>query len=526
MSIIVKNQFDDITANERIYFRFIKKLSYIFRELGQIEQTYSERISRLLQFLKRNENGIEKFPINNLRKKLEEHFEKIAIAHQELSQKCKTDLYEPVFKRIENDITSKKVFEKKKEEIEGSFEQTKKTFEEYQKQYYEATEKVAINYIELKKNSNLEINKELEKSALNAQNIVLDYVQKQLNERNIKIKEYQEEVKKYKENNATSIKILDEVLHNYLSIYKKNYDDSSTLMSTLINSLPQLKNEDYEKMYEDTSELTNYAKLEFIPFTSGHDYFLLKQCQDKGIKDETVIKQIKSELIVKFGSEIPEFHDNDKTVQENYRSIQNIVEKLIKGEYDTETIKQEEVYNNIISEYKYSLFFLRILNKNRSKLINIKQNVYKCFEGMMKDILEKLHSKGSEENRELFFETIEYIIILSQTFYTNQMVQETERRTLLQDEISQEKIWKTSKIWIDMINYHIEIDKIEQNVNTEKDYDIRQIKIKTIVLPALTTFMFNMQSFLVGSDISKEVLDYFQTKYELTKHEIEEISNI
>ena len=189
MSIIVKNQFDDITANERIYFQFIKKLSYIFRELGQIEQTYSERISRLLQFLKRNENGIEKFPINNLRKKLEEHFEKIAIAHQELSKKCKTDLYDPVFKRIENDITSKKVFEKKKEEIEKSFEQTKKTFEEYQKQYYEATEKVAINYIELKKNSNLEINKELEKSALNAQNIVLDYVQKQLNERNIKIKE-------------------------------------------------------------------------------------------------------------------------------------------------------------------------------------------------------------------------------------------------------------------------------------------------------------------------------------------------
>ena len=129
MSIIVKNQFDDITANERIYFRFIKKLSYIFRELGQIEQTYSERISRLLQFLKRNENGIEKFPINNLRKKLEEHFEKIAIAHQELSQKCKTDLYDPVFKRIENDITSKMVFEKKKKKIEKSFEKAENAVE-------------------------------------------------------------------------------------------------------------------------------------------------------------------------------------------------------------------------------------------------------------------------------------------------------------------------------------------------------------------------------------------------------------
>ena len=45
-------------------------------------------------------------------------------------------------------------------------------------------------------------------------------------------------------------------------------------------------------------------------------------------------------------------------------------------------------------------------------------------------------------------------------------------------------------------------------------------------LPALTTFMFNMQSFLLGSDIPKEVLGYFQTKYELTEHEIEEISNI
>ena len=77
-----------------------------------------------------------------------------------------------------------------------------------------------------------------------------------------------------------------------------------------------------------------------------------------------------------------------------------------------------------------------------------------------------------------------------------------------------------------MINYHIEIDKVKQNVNTEKDYDIRQIKIKTIVLLALTTFMFNMQSFLVDSDISKGVLGYFKTKYELTEHELEEISNI
>ena len=84
MSIIVKNQFDDITANERIYFRFIKKLSYIFRELGQIEQTYSERISRLLQFLKRNDTGIEKFTIKNLRKKHKKHFEKIAITHQKI----------------------------------------------------------------------------------------------------------------------------------------------------------------------------------------------------------------------------------------------------------------------------------------------------------------------------------------------------------------------------------------------------------------------------------------------------------
>ena len=524
--MIVKDQFDDITANERIYFRFIKKLSYIFNELGQIEQIYSDRITRLLQFLKRNENGIEKFPINNLRIKLEEHFEKKAIYHKELSEKCKTELYSPVFKIIENDTQSKKDFEKKKQEIEKLFEQTKKTFEEYQKQYYEATEIVAINYIERKNNSIIKINKELEKSALNAQNKVLDFVQKQLFERNNKIKEYQEEVKKYKENNANSIKTLDEVLHKYLSIYKKNYDDSSALMTTLLNSLPQLKQKDYEKMFEDTSELTNYAKLEFIPFTSGHDYFLLKKCQEKGIKDEKVIKEIKSELIEKFGSEIPEFHDNDETVQKKFRSIQDIVEKLINGKYNTENIENEEVYNNITSEYKYSLFFLRILNKNRSKLIDIKKNVYKCFEGIMKEILKKLHSKGSDDNRELFFETIEFIMILSQTFYTNQIIEQEERRTLLQDEISQEDIWKSSKIWIDMIDYHIEIDKVKQNVNSEKDYDLRQIKIKTIVLPALTTFMFNMNSFLVESKISDEVLKHFEEKYELTENEMSEIRNI
>ena len=172
------------------------------------------------------------------------------------------------------------------------------------------------------------------------------------------------------------------------------------------------------------------------------------------------------------------------------------------------------------------LFFLRILNNNRSKLIDILPDVYSCFEEIMKGILKKLKEKGSMENRELFFETIEYIVILSQTFYTNKKEQNEERRTLLQDDISQEPIWKNEQLWIDMITYHIEIDKVKQNVNFEKDYIIRQNKIINIVVPSLTTFLFNMNSFLVGSKITDSVIKQMKEKYNLSDETIAEINKV
>ena len=96
MLTIKKDLFDDITANERIYFRFIKKLSYIFTELSQIELLYSERLSRLTHFLQRNEYGISNFPIDKIRNTIEIHLEKEANYHLELSNKIRNEMQNKV----------------------------------------------------------------------------------------------------------------------------------------------------------------------------------------------------------------------------------------------------------------------------------------------------------------------------------------------------------------------------------------------------------------------------------------------
>lgn len=527
MSNIVKDLFDDITANERIYFRFIRKLSYIFTELSQIESLYSERLLRLTQFLKRNEYGIENYPIDKIRNTIENHLMKEANYHLELSNKICNEMQNKVKEIIDKDTENKNTFETRKLTIDQSFIKSKKEYEKMQEKYFSAAENVAKDFIKNKKDNSNQIDNKTLTKALNYQSELLVYVNQQSKERKSKIDEYKKIVNTYKDNNAISIKELHEVFRNYLTIYKKQYDDSSNLMSESLNKMEEVKltETDYYKMYEDITELSNFPKLEFVSFTSGHDMFLLKECKDIGITDEATIKEIKLDLMDKLGTEIPEFHDKDNNVTIRYHAINDIVENIIKGHYNKETIKNVEAYNYILEDYPYMLFFLRILNKNRAKLIDIHLDVYSCFEEIMKGILKKLKEKGSKENRELFFETIEYIVILSQTFYTKKQ-QNEERRTLLQDEISQEPIWKDEQIWIDMITYHIEIDKIKQNVNFEKDYIIRQNSIINIVIPSLTTFLFNMKSFVVGDEITKSVMNKMKEKYNLSDETIAEMNKV
>ena len=526
MSTIIKDLFDDITANERIYFRFIKKLSYIFTELSQIELLYSERLSRLTHFLQRNEYGISNFPIDKIRNTIEIHLEKEANYHLELSNKIRNEMQNKVIAIIKKDTENKNSFEENKQKIEEAFNNSKKEYEKMQEKYFSAAEIVAKDIIRNKKDNINTIDNISLTKALNYQSELLVYLNQQSKERNTKIDEFKKSVNEYKNNNANSIKQLDELFRNYLTIYKKQYDESSKLMSDTQNNLEQLKQNDYYKMYEDITNVSNFPKLEFVSFTSGHDIFLLKECREIGITDESTIKEIKLNLMEKLGTEIPEFHDKDNNVKIRYHAINEIVENIIKGHYNKNTIKNVDAYNYILEDYPYMLFFLRILNKNRSKLIDILPDVYSCFEEIMKGILKKLKEKGSMENRELFFETIEYIVILSQTFYTNKKEQNEERRTLLQDDISQEPIWKDEQLWIDMITYHIEIDKVKQNVNFEKDYIIRQNKIINIVVPSLTTFLFNMNSFLVGSKITDSVIKQMKEKYNLSDETIAEINKV
>ena len=120
--------------------------------------------------------------------------------------------------------------------------------------------------------------------------------------------------------------------------------------------------------------------------------------------------------------------------------------------------------------------------------------------------------KTLQEEPEEYFEIIEYVMILSQTFYGP--FQE-EKRKLLQDIICTHKFWKKADVWIDTIKYHIAMEKEKQRLDEEKNYDIREEKEKSIATSAFTTYYFNMNSFKIDSDIREEVKLRIQDYYKI-----------
>ena len=181
----------------------------------------------------------------------------------------------------------------------------------------------------------------------------------------------------------------------------------------------------------------------------------------------------------------------------------------MKGE---QQVTQEQL-NTVCETNEFILFFLRILNKKRASLININNNSFEFYEKIMKQALVKISSDETEQkDPEQYFEIIEYVMILSQTFYAPN---EKGERILLQDIIRKLPFWHNKKVWINTIKYHITMEKEKQKIIEEKNYSIREEKEKTIASSAFTTYYFNMNAFDIEHDIKENVKNEIKDFYKI-----------
>ena len=530
------NIYEKMTANEEVYYSFLKNLQYVFSELERVEDDYANSLDRLLYFMNINNEDNDKFPALELRKYVITHLIKARDIHYELSKSCLSRLYNPIKDLLAEDLRSKTEFELDREKNEKFYNELKESYEAGKKLYYSQAEKTAKSYrddinkkfkpqmvakdFEEYKNKNAPLRKETIKLQEAWERTISTCSQKRF----IYINKKKEQIKHYKDLNKGSLLKLNNILDDYFNIYRDFYAKSSELLEESQKSFGKKVSPltQYDTMFEDVSDWGEPPKFDFVPFISANDQFFNKELlPDKKKYTTDFLNNIRAYLGEFCGYKAPELFDEDPVRRGNFEKIQTLSDCVING--TPENILKESM-ELMFTKKEYILFYLRSLNKNRSKLISIPENVYKSIKETMWKFLELCHEPEYKNGEiEQYFEILEFVIILSQTFYLSNPNQ-TEKR-LLQDEISKHPIWKDTNIWLDIINYHVETEKVKQKVADEKNLNERAAKIKTIAISTIITFVFNMSSFNLDSDVVSDLKQKCATKYSLDSADIPDIGN-
>ena len=105
-----KNIYETMTANEEVYYSFMKNLQYVFSELERVEEDYANSLTRLLYFMNINNEDKDKFPALELRKFVINHLEKAKDIHLALSKECSNKLFTPLKNLLTEDFAAKTDF--------------------------------------------------------------------------------------------------------------------------------------------------------------------------------------------------------------------------------------------------------------------------------------------------------------------------------------------------------------------------------------------------------------------------------
>lgn len=496
------NIYEKMTANEEVYYSFLKNLQYVFSELERVEEDYSNSLARLLYFMNINNEDNDKFPALELRKFVINHLEKARDIHVELAKSCATKLFNPIKSLLTADLQTKTEFETIREKNEKFFSELKENYEAGKKLYYAQAEKTAKAYrddinkkfkpsltskdFEPYKKNNAPLREETIKLQDAWERTISTCSQKRL----IYICKKKEEIKKYKEKNKDSLLKLNTILTDYFNIYHDFYIKATGMLEDTKKAFGNKESplKQYDTMFDDISDWGEPPKFEFVPFISSNDnFFNTVLIPDKKKYTVDFLNNIRNYLGEFCGYMAPELFDEDPVRRANFEKIQNMTDCIFKG--NPENIPQES-FSLLNSKKEFILFFLRSLNRNRPKNLSISENVYKSLSGIMTKFLDLCIDPNYKNGEiEQYYEILDLIITLSQGFKYDLYS--------LQEDISEHNIWKNLDIWFEIINYKIEIEKVKQRVHEEKNLNERTSKIKTIAISTIVTNMFNMSSFIM-----------------------------
>ena len=541
-----RNVFESMTANEEVYYSFIKNLLYVFSELKTIEEEYSNGLSRLLYFLKINDEDNKRFSALNIRDSIIHHLEQSKIFHDKISKDVSEQLFEKMNKLVENCMVSKIHYENEKIKNENFFNDIKSGYNSLKSNYNEKFTKIAKSYkdeLEKKGNKDPDLMKKHQSQisdAKTSQDAWLKKICECSNQRDQYINEKQKIIYNYKRENKESLKELTLITQQFFSIYYQFYEKilnnlresskfireippNANLENEIHNNEIKMFNENKESLFNDISEWDIPPKFDFVPFVSSSEQFFINNNinNSKGTQNMEILNKIRGWLTKTFEYKSPELYDPVPEIREQYTKIDEIAQKSMDG-------NSLEMDTSIVSANKdFILYYLKTLNKNRSKLINITERPYKSIEKIMNqclDVLLEEQRRNQATPRDMlapgekikFFEILEFIMILSQTFYCEHG--QGKKKDFLQDDISKHKIWESQQLWVDLVDYHIGTEIAKKKIDNEKNLEEREKRYKSTARSTLITFIFNMKSFgLKNADDIKEICI---KKYKLSPNDI------
>ena len=205
---------------------------------------------------------------------------------------------------------------------------------------------------------------------------------------------------------------------------------------------------------------------------------------------------------------------------------ESIKEQIVKiAEDSTHGILESNNMQLLLSSNENMLIYLQTLNKHRSKLINLEEAPYSIIKKIMISFIHKLSNEipSPEDQNVLFYEVMEYILILSQTFYHSTNDNNEIKRVLLQDELTFLNIWKNNNLWLFLIFKHIEAEKKKQKIELIKKEREKEIKAKNIYSSTVITYEFNMKSLGISKDTIKVIKEECKKKYNLSDEDVPDL---
>ena len=242
---------------------------------------------------------------------------------------------------------------------------------------------------------------------------------------------------------------------------------------------------------------------------------------------------------------------NNLTPEQKQEQAEYIAQRVMEGNFDPNAKENKKLFKFICERSTASLVLLRCLNRHRAELISVSEQTFMGISTVMQGIImfiqgswmmhkplynslkSKIDNKTSLSSKEReqwiylegknkqFIEIMELILILSQTFSTN----ENSKKKLIYEMTLDNRLFADAVIWkrvmkrfiSETLDRQIELLK-KQKIKITKE--LEATKLLSIAQTTIITYQFNMSTFNVPKDVQDESINYILEEFKLNRESL------